>query len=494
MKKYFLIIFVFLFGFFVMPFVHAEEIPTEGVTYFLTYPNGDEDVVESYSMLKDIKEKLLYDGYTDSEGKVYLTGWAEQGKLRILQEVPDGYSTNLREARVDLSKANNFSFVNYKGLSNPQTSRSVIIVAIVLLVLGISFLVISKDKKKSLVIVPILLVMFGVYHANAWSKSFIISVNDGKGNPLSNVHVLVYGEPVIDPALAVKIDANGGTFLDGSTSMYFRLPKANCSMEEFTESLSDADYDYFTDNMYNAYRNGYNMIYPEIPEVLNNGSVLRLGWVESENADVVMIHGNGGTIDFYGKKLHDVAFYKEMFSTDSVRDFKNTGMYYVGVDNNANCSHYKKDGSLNDPNNDLHFREDEFREVYYICWNNKPDGIYINGDLFLGTVDSCYEGSEMLYSDDYMSLFNGYNTAFVNTAADTIEISYFKDNDSESLPDIDSDVITSVEIVKNGQTILTLNTSEMLFKGSYYQINNTNKNGVFIDYLDELYTKGCFEQ
>ena len=100
MKKYFIIVFVFLFGFFFMPFVNAEEIPTEGVTYFLTYPNGEEDVVESYTLLKDVKEKLLYDGYTDSEGKVYLIGWAEQGKLRVLQEVPDGYSTKDRKSVV----------------------------------------------------------------------------------------------------------------------------------------------------------------------------------------------------------------------------------------------------------------------------------------------------------------------------------------------------------------------------------------------------------
>jgi hypothetical protein len=62
MNKKLIIILIFLIGIIYMPIVNAEELPREGVTYFITYPNGEETVTNNYdeamSFKKEIEEKI----------------------------------------------------------------------------------------------------------------------------------------------------------------------------------------------------------------------------------------------------------------------------------------------------------------------------------------------------------------------------------------------------------------------------------------------------
>ena len=81
----------------IVPIVHAEELPREGVTYFLTYPDGREEITESYDEATNSEELLLYEGPTNGRGEVVLENWSNVGQLRIIQIVPDGYSSNETE-------------------------------------------------------------------------------------------------------------------------------------------------------------------------------------------------------------------------------------------------------------------------------------------------------------------------------------------------------------------------------------------------------------
>ena len=124
MKKY--SIFVLLFIFF-LPF-NVFALPREGVYYFFTYPNGLEVVSENYEDTVDEKEILLYSGTSDSNGEVVLEGWDNQGTIRIVEKVPNGYSTESKEITVDLSKQSSAEFVNTKGMINPKTGKSIILI------------------------------------------------------------------------------------------------------------------------------------------------------------------------------------------------------------------------------------------------------------------------------------------------------------------------------------------------------------------------------
>lgn len=48
----------------------AAEIPTDGVTYFLIYPNGHEVATESYDEAMNPPEMVIYEGDTNESGEV----------------------------------------------------------------------------------------------------------------------------------------------------------------------------------------------------------------------------------------------------------------------------------------------------------------------------------------------------------------------------------------------------------------------------------------
>ena len=500
MKKCFKLLLVAILGIFFIPMVYAQEIPKEGVTYFLMYPNGEEDVVETYSAAMGVKEKLIYEGYTNDNGQFVLSGLEKTGKLRIVQEVPEGYTTNTRELKVDL--ANNVTtanFVDYRGLSNPSTGNTLFVFFSVFVVVAAS-VVVSRKNKKVLMIIPIGICAFALYNVHAWTDSFVVSVVDGKGKALSNVRIMVYATPVIDAQPAVKFSSNGGYFFDGSTEMYYRLPSASCTYDDFEDSLSENDYYKLYDNIEYAYRAGYQRAYPNVPATLTNGTVLSLNWTPNDSVVLYHIIGNGGSYNFYGEELDSVSIYdnSHLDIDEYIYSFKNADGYFVGTDDNKSCYNYNQYGLVKNYNMD---KANGAREQsIYLCWNARPDGVYVNNTLFGGTDESCFRESYMynyssssisLYSNDYYYLGLDYEDNFMNLFYEKMSMSK-RVSDSYVQESASSSTITSVEVVKNGQVVVSISSSELARNGGRYIITNTSKANTFYHYFDELRYNGCF--
>ena len=77
--------------------------------YFMRYPNGLEIGTEDQNVANNAEEILLYEGTTNSSGEIILEGWKREGQLRIVEDVPNGYTTNIREINVDLSQNSTIS-------------------------------------------------------------------------------------------------------------------------------------------------------------------------------------------------------------------------------------------------------------------------------------------------------------------------------------------------------------------------------------------------
>ena len=72
----------------------AEETPPPGAVFTLTYPDGSTVTTTDYAKAKKLCEewKLLASGSTDRNGELVLPGWAESGKIRIVEtQAPRGY-------------------------------------------------------------------------------------------------------------------------------------------------------------------------------------------------------------------------------------------------------------------------------------------------------------------------------------------------------------------------------------------------------------------
>ena len=92
MKKKILLILLTLL--LVPKLIYAEELPREGVHYFMDFPNNEEIVTKDYN---ETGERLIYTGKTNDNGEIVLTDWNEYGQLRIVQKVPSGYSTDQKD-------------------------------------------------------------------------------------------------------------------------------------------------------------------------------------------------------------------------------------------------------------------------------------------------------------------------------------------------------------------------------------------------------------
>ena len=311
MKKIIKLLFVFLLGFMIIPMVNAEDLPREGVTYFLHYPDGHEEATTNYTDAANPQEKLIYSGVTDEYGNIDICNWEREGKIRIVQHVPDGYTTNARELVLDLSSTNNVTanFVNYKGLVNPTTGRTLLFLAVIAGVVGVT--IVSIRNKKKLMIIPIVAV--GLVATAVQAQNIVlcpsVTVKDGQSKPLAGVQIDIYATPIeVDAAPAIKFDANGGTFFDGTTEMYFRIPNDPCSPSEFMNSLSDEEREYFQANIELAYRDGYYPDGGDEPDTLTNGTVIKLHWTRDNTANLLRVNGNGGFINFHGKKISETYF------------------------------------------------------------------------------------------------------------------------------------------------------------------------------------------
>ena len=471
---------LFVMGFFLfIPSVYAITNESD-VAYFLVYPNGEEDMYESVSMAQAINEKLLYDGYTNENGEIFLENWEHYGDIRIVEDVPKGYTTSQRELRVDLAEASEASIVNYRWLSNPSRGRTILIIFSLIVIFGSSY-ILNRMNKKSVLLIPIFMVAFSGLSVHAWTNSFVIRVLDEKGDALGNVHVLVYGKPVLEEAYSITLDANGGYFFDGSTSMRVRIPYNGCTYEEFVNSLSDYEYYYIDGNIDYAYRDGYVMDSLDIPENLYNGSVITLNWNLSDSKLYHLI-GNGGSYFFYGKTLDSVYIYDYSNFNYYVSHFANSGSHLVGLDTTSSCTRYNQFGISYDSQS----IESNVTDVYYLCWNEKPDGIYINGEVFAGNVDSCYQQSKLSRASSSHFSLSQFNRLLQVQLKGSNEL-YLSYDANRSFVLDKSDEITSFEIVENGESVFYLDKQAFTIDGKSYRISDKTRTSFLFEYFEKLY-------
>ena len=541
MKRLLKILFVFLLCFMIVP-VKADATAIKA--YFMVYPDGSEVGTLNSNEANNPSEKLIYTGTTDQNGEIALCDWAEEGELRIVQHVPEGYTTNTRDIKMDLSKESTVKFIDYRGLVNPSTGRSILFV---LGIIGLSMItvVIVKGKKKAYMMIPIIIGATFMVHTRAFITCKTIVVQDGSGNPLSGVTVDVYAKPIYsEESYYVIFDANGGNFFDGSTTMMYRLPSPSCSGEEFTQSLSDDDYSRLYYNYSLAYRDGYVIQNTVLPTYYVSGDVINVPWVSSDDMVLVEIKGNGGTVDFYGKRMdsiivdvgHDfISRFMDLFERDE--------FYNIGLDTTPSCSNFSDDGTglgiavdleqLSEGGGAIDFpdvtrREDGTIPTFYVCWNDRPDGIYVNGEVLMrGTPDTCFEEAYADYFDGGAQFYGITHSAgnivlsnkmyvyyegqrqfyftsiYEPSFASTMPPSAFQlEGLSASEPVISYTEVykdlETLEIVRNGQTILTITPSDLSVDSvpntndyqnkKLYRVTNQNKLQKFNDYFHELFS------
>lgn len=374
MKKFFKFLVLFLV-LSIVPIVHAEELPREGVTYFLTYPDGREEVTESYEEAVNGKEILLYEGTTNDNGEVVLENWASEGQLRIIQMVPDGYTTNETELMVNLGVDNSSTFVDYRDLSNPVTGRTILFFIIIAGAVGTT--IVLRKHKKILFMIPIILSVFALYHVSAENRNFVIVVKDGQGEKLQNVQVKVYAKPInIEASPAIKFDANGGNFLDESEIMYVRIPFNGCTLNDITSNSTTEYINYIAMNMSGVHREGYIPIDIDTTMILENGMVIPIQWEENSEAVLGTIYANGGYFDFYGKRLEKIHFTIGLPVALNPNILKREHYTVIGTDNNPECSNMHDEFNTpipagnNEQYNAFAPKVDSPLEVY-ICWRKE---------------------------------------------------------------------------------------------------------------------------
>ena len=519
MKKTFKIVVLLLVGLFFIPKVWAEELPTEGVHYFLTYPDGSEEVIDSYQDANDPKEKLIFTGNTNANGEVLLCDWAGEGELRIVQKVPNGYSTDKEELRVSLGRDTKVEFVDFK-MSNPYTGNSFWMILGIIGVTVIGAYCIKKGHKKVLFIVPIALFGFFAYRAYA-ANCFQIRIVDKQGNPLSNVEVLVYSKPIaVEASPAIIFDANGGKFLDGSTQFFVKIPFDGCSFDDFMNSLSEEEMQIFHDKMRTVYRKNYYPYINDIPEYLYNGDIIYFDWERDGGARTIDLDGNGGSTSIGGSVYRRVTSYVDRVSyLIHMYPFVNGDQVLIGWDDNPECSHYDSNGVGNVPlpiqrmiNSEVIKKEGakhgvinnyDYPDTIYACWNSNPDGIFIDEEKFVGSVGTCYSQSSLdFYDDEYRfynndSSFNYYDNGNLVYVSFGIQKGFGPLNpatpsqmNSYSLPVLNAngdESFHTLRIVENGQVILTITEDDLAEDvDGYVYIANPEKANALREYFSGL--------
>ena len=559
MNKKTLIIFILLLGFMYMPNVFAAELPREGVTYFMTYPNNEEVVTESYDEAVSEPERLIFEGVTDSNGQVTITGLGNQGEVRV--------ESNGIETTVNLTNQRTAE-IKPKSVVNPKTGATFLFV--ILLVTGLTLVTIKTKKKKVLLLVPVVIAVTILSNVKAAEDDFVVTIKNSLGQAVSGTPVKVYAKPIkVEGAPAVKYDANGGHFFDGKTVMYFRLPSNGCSIEEFFNSLGEEKFYYLRDNNMGAYREGY-YVAPSIGKdvTLTNGTVIKIEWEQDSSANLVAVHGNGGYLDFYGEKLSDVFIYDEssvladlpsqkmsgipneesamakvpiryISPYGAAMSFINDGKHNIGPDTASSCSNYDQYGIIKNPEKNLNNSND-----IYACWHEKPDGIYVNDKAsFIFSPDSTcdyyayYNGDGYEY-DYYKENYSAY-LSFESIYNDDLRLSFFDETyeriapilpptevvdckDCNMLQNVqnvqnhafnnqssrsiknegmirecdETKAINKIEIIKNGQSFLTLTSndleSEMCNNYPSYSISNTSKLNTLKNYI-QSYANRCVQ-
>ncbi len=502
MKKILKMLFIVVIGFMLVPMVNAKNLPESGVTYFMHYPDGSEKTTTTYSEAANPQEALIYSGVTDENGNVPLCNWDSSGQLRVVQHVPNGYTTNEKEMVINLSDMSKATFIDYRGLANPKTGRSLLVLLGIIGVVSVTILV-SKKNKKSLLVIPVVAALAVITTVEAEGSCPCIKIKDGLGKPLAGVKVDIYAKPTnIDAAPAIKFDANGGQFFDGTTEMYLRLPSSPCTINELMSSLGSEGVDHFQKNIMYAYRDQYRLsLVDDETDTLVNGQVIKLQWTQDSNANLVVIKGNGGKFNQYGFDLDEITTYygpqvKEIASAFTYDDY-----YNIGIDNNASCSNYNSYGLLKEPTGRSVIK------TYYVCWNNKPDGIYVNGILFQGTDETCFAEGQMdpknetsfnLYSKDGHRLTisdignEDINFSLSNYSSKSPKFDPYSNvpiKGTQSAADVSAE-ITSIEVVKDGRTVAKYLAGDLEEDGVYYILNDDTIYDI-IDYMQGFIENNC---
>lgn len=461
-----------------------DAISTENRTvYFMRYPNGRELATEDKSIANNPEEALIYEGRTNDSGEIVLEDWSSEGQLRIVEDVPDGYSTSKREMNVDLSSNSTTSFTNYKGFINPNTGRTFVMIAIVAILLILITISITQRKHKTnaliLLILPIIsFVIAGMFqNVNAETKNFIITVKDNHGNKMPNVAIKIYAKPIVERDNSIKFSAGDGYFFDGTKEMYFRLPSQECTFEEFYNTLTAEQQQYLNMNWRLSYLDGFlrsNEILIGIllneNVIVSNGAVVTTTYRKTDIPNVVTIYGNGGYVDFFGKKLTEIHIYNDIEFETLGQLFTKEDSYNIGVDTNEKCGSYNQYG--------MKIQDQLATQKYYTCWNTKPDGIYINNQFFKGTDDTCYKESNIQWKDDNFDLHYSRNSfAFYNVteSRSNLSVSFLYPEPVSllwipvpllSAPSVYGEPINSISIVENGHEILSISKEDIECTGT----------------------------
>ena len=547
MKKVWKCLLLLLVVYVLIPVVHAADLPKTGVTYFMEYPNGRFDATVSYQEAIDPDEVLIHSDVTDKNGEIQLCDWNREGEIRVLQHVPNGYTTNQRETTIDLSRTTQFGFIDYSG-ANPGTGRSLLFIVIVVSVIAIT--IAARINKKVLMVLPIvgLIAAFNI-HANAQDECLCIHVKDGNGNALSNVAVDIYSKPKVTANVGIKFNANGGHFFDGTTEVYFPIPYDGCTFDDFLDELPDGLIGYYYDNVvYGAYRDGFEPDGFDAPSELHNGDEIFLEWYEIDDP-LYEIRGNGGYYPFYGKQLDHVFYYNFHDTYSFATQFVKRNEYYIGFDEYSTCPLYEN-GVIKDL--DAYYEMmDRYNSVgsmtlnriegidlahtssirtLYDCWSGRPDGIYVNDTVFIGNMNTCFANSAFYVPDHHAAIFfsqdDYQNISFVldpdtnqlivspvvsrvipdfgEKEREPVERKIFDEaiakdgyvNGKDGPPVIYED-IKSFEIVQNGQVILILNPGDFVpttyHDTDVFQIADPAKAQALLDFIDSLGTETCQE-
>ena len=189
---------------------------------------------------------------------------------------------------------------------------------------------------------------------------------------------------------------------------------------------------------------------------------------------------------------------KEFFCSLLTLYFENPGMTNIGYDEYASCNRYTSYG-VEDRNNWK--EEDEVQYTYYVCWHERPDGIYVNDIMVnVGTLETCFNQSYPWLTDNRIMFFkylDNKETRFgVNFESDDFYFRYtygrlpiVPDSIDDNIPSEgnNSAAINKIEFIKDGKAVVTLTGSDLEdIESDYYIVNDTKLEKV-LNYFNPIY-------
>ena len=496
---------LFLFMLFPMS-VFAEGPVNDSKIYFYDYPNGYRTVSQSRDSSIADGEILLYSGRTDENGKVVLNGFEQKGEVRIVEKIPNGYTTTNKEYTINLAREDSVKFVNTESLIvNPKTARSFFVIFALLGIFGSLFYLIMHRQDDLLVLSIGLIVFFITSAASASSKSFVITVQDGNGKAMSNVEVEVYSKPSkVYSSYYVVYDANGGVFPSGEDKYYIPIPDLTVSVSDLIEYFSYDEYVQIQKNIIFVQKEGYVIATDlTIEEGFYNGQVIDMQWVRDSIDRVSNIDLNGGSLSFINSVYDHIKIpSKALFNFfPFIEDMKNDDFHFIGFDNNARCSHFDQYGlseyffrGSKMPPFLIGFDATPDDSAVYACWHEQPDGMYFDDSILLGNSDSCYSQSRLdgnmnvsndlkiIYFDSYESN-NEFHMGFSPRIPFMAYMMPYYHDDMSLLEKFET-----LKIIDHGEVVLSFDSSDFQYDSQdmFYDITNSNKLRQLREYFSSM--------